>query len=139
MNKRLIPWLRKHLRKIAGVGVLGALTVALSGCPAMSPPTVGPSAATSSAFAPASQVAAVDHWETACQFYNLQKSEAALAVMAHAIPPGQYQAIILATKGLDPLCQSLPTDPAAVAAQINQSAMNIFTQLPALYQNKGVQ
>ncbi len=139
MNKRLIPWLRKHLRKIAGVGALGALTVALSGCPAMSPPTTGPAAATSSAFAPASQVTAVDHWETACQFYNLQKSEATLAITAHAIPPSQYQTIILAAKGLDPLCQSLPTDPAAVALQIQQAGMNILNQLPSTYQHKGGQ
>ena len=113
------------------------LGLGLAGCAAMQPPISGPSAATSSAFAPASQVTAVDHWETACQFYNLQKSEAALAVEAHAIPPSQYAHIILGAKTIDPLCLSLPSSPAAVATQIEQAAMNIFTQLPATYQNKG--
>ena len=133
MNKRLIPWIRKRWRWLGGAGC----ALLLSGCYAMQPPVSGPTAATSSAFAPASQVTAVDHWETACQFYNLQKSEAALAVEAHAIPPSQFQNIILGAKTIDPLCLSLPSSPAAVASQIEQAAMNILNQLPATYQNKG--
>ena len=115
-----------------------AIALALSGCAAMTPPTSGPTAATSSAFAPSSQVSAVDHWETACQFYNLQKSEAALAVAAKAIPVKQFSTILLAAHTLDPFCLSLPSNPAAVAVQIQTAAMGIFTQLPSAYQNTGV-
>ena len=32
MNKRLLPWIRKHLKKIAGYGAGGATALVLAGC-----------------------------------------------------------------------------------------------------------
>ena len=32
MNKRLLPWIRKNLKKIAGYGAGGAMALVLAGC-----------------------------------------------------------------------------------------------------------
>ncbi len=109
--------------------LLAAMTMALTGC-AGTPATVTPGVT----YAPPAQIVAQNAWDTACQTWNLAKSEAALAVVQGAIKPGTFTGIKLSEAAIDPFCTTVPTNPTVVAQQVQQAAMGIFAQLPAAYQ-----
>ena len=119
MNKLLLPWIRKNLKKIAGFGALSAMTIALSGCPSVTPTTSTGTAATGTA---ASTISAQAAWFNAC--YGPTGYRPALQTVtelgkAGLLPKSAIPQINLMDQNISPLCEST-TPPANITAATSQ-------------------
>ena len=119
MNKRLIPWIRKNLKKIAGFGALGVMALALTGCATVSPMTSSGTPATGTA---ASTVAAQASWYNACfgpTGYRLSLQSVTALGKAGLLPKSAIPQINLMDQNISPLCES-KTPPANLTAATSQ-------------------
>ena len=119
MNKRLLPWIRKNLKKIASFGALSAMTIALSGCPSVTPTTSTGTVATGTA---ASKISAQAAWFNAC--YGPTGYRPALQTVtelgkAGLLPKSAIPQINLMDQNISPLCEST-TPPANITAATSQ-------------------
>ena len=117
MNKRLIPWIRKHLPKLAIVGSVAAL----AGCPTA--PTSTTSAANSINAAPVGQIT----YAGTCIGYNTSLAVLSIARANGKLTPSQVQTINDAATVFDQYCppNSLPANPTAAMLSIAQAVNNI--------------
>ena len=117
MNKRLIPWIRKHLPKLAIVGSVAML----AGCP-MTPSTTT-SAANSVNAAPVGQIT----YAGTCIGYNSSLAVLSIARANGKLTPSQVQTINDAATVFDQYCppNSLPANPTAAMLSIAQAVANI--------------
>ena len=119
MNKLLLPWIRKNLKKIAGFGALSAMTIALSGCPSVTPTTSTGTVATGTA---ASTISAQAAWFNAC--FGTTGYRPALQTVtelgkAGLLPKSAIPQINLMDQNISPLCEST-TPPANITAATSQ-------------------
>lgn len=133
MNKRLLPWLRKHLKKMAGFGALSAMTLALSGCPApviTAPTTSAITAPTTSA--PSTPTAAQTKfqeevvWHNNCVIYQTGFAGALAAGQLGLLTPADIAQVNLFDMTITPLCGKVP--PANLqesVVQISQAALKL--------------
>ena len=117
MNKRLIPWIRKHLPKLAIVGSVAAL----AGCPTA--PTSTTSAANSINAAPVGQIT----YAGTCIGYNTSLAVLSIARANGKLTPSQVQTINDAATVFDQYCppNSLPSNPTAAMLSIATAVNNI--------------
>ena len=117
MNKRLIPWIRKHLPKLAIAGSV----VALAGC--ATTPTSTTSAANSINAAPVGQIT----YAGTCIGYNTSLAVLSIARANGKLTPSQVQTINDAATVFDQYCppNSLPANPTAAMLSIAQAVNNI--------------
>jgi hypothetical protein len=117
MNKRLIPWIRKHLPKLAIVGSVAAL----AGC--ATAPTSTTSAANSINAAPVGQIT----YAGTCIGYNTSLAVLSIARANGKLTPSQVQTINDAATVFDQYCppNSLPANPTAAMLSIAQAVNNI--------------
>ena len=119
MNKRLLPWIRKNLKKIAGFGALSAMTIALSGCPSVTPTTSTGTVATGTA---ASTISAQAAWYNACfgpTGYRPALQTVTELGKAGLLPKSVIPQINLMDQNISPLCEST-TPPANITAATSQ-------------------
>ena len=119
MNKRLLPWIRKNLKKIAGFGALSAMTIALSGCPSVTPTTSTGTVATGTA---ASTISAQAAWYNACfgpTGYRPALQTVTELGKAGLLPKSAIPQINLMDQNISPLCEST-TPPANITAATSQ-------------------
>ena len=119
MNKLLLPWICKNLKKIASFGALSAMTIALSGCPSVTPTTSTGTVATGTA---ASTISAQAAWFNAC--YGPTGYRPALQTVtelgkAGLLPKSAIPQINLMDQNISPLCEST-TPPANITAATSQ-------------------
>ena len=121
MNKLLLPWICKNLKKIAGFGALSAMTIALSGCPTT--PSSTTSAANSVNAAPVGQVT----YAGTCIGYNTSLAVLSIARANGKLTPAQVQTISDAATVFDQYCppNTLPSNPTAAMLSIAQAVNNI--------------
>ena len=117
MNKRLLPWIRKHLPKLAIVGSVAAL----SGC--ATTPSSTTSAANSINAAPVGQIT----YAGTCIGYNTSLAVLSIARANGKLTPAQVQTINDAATVFDQYCppNSLPANPTAAMLSIAQAVKNI--------------
>lgn len=115
MNKRLIPWIRKHLPKMAMIGVIAATV----GCAAT--PATGPAASVNAA--PVGQIT----YAGTCIGYNTSLAVLSIARANGKLTPSQVQTINDAATVFDQYCppNSLPANPTAAMLSIAQAVANI--------------
>lgn len=119
MNKRLLPWIRKNLKKIASFGALSAMTIALSGCPSVTPTTSTGTVATGTA---ASKISAQAAWYNACfgpTGYRPALQTVTELGKAGLLPKSAIPQINLMDQNISPLCEST-TPPANITAATSQ-------------------
>ena len=119
MNKRLLPWIRKNLKKIASFGALSAMTIALSGCPSVTPTTSTGTVATGTA---ASTISAQAAWYNACfgpTGYRPALQTVTELGKAGLLPKSAIPQINLMDQNISPLCEST-TPPANITAATSQ-------------------
>ena len=119
MNKLLLPWIRKNLKKIAGFGALSAMTIALSGCPSVTPTTSTGTVATGTA---ASTISAQAAWFNACfgpTGYRPALQTVTELGKAGLLPKSAIPQINLMDQNSSPLCEST-TPPANITAATSQ-------------------
>ncbi len=119
MNKLLLPWIRKNLKKIAGFGALSAMTIALSGCPSVTPTTSTGTVATGTA---ASTISAQAAWYNACfgpTGYRPALQTVTELGKAGLLPKSAIPQINLMDQNISPLCEST-TPPANITAATSQ-------------------
>ena len=119
MNKLLLPWIRKNLKKIAGFGALSAMTIALSGCPSVTPTTSTGTVATGTA---ASTISAQAAWFNACfgpTGYRPALQTVTELGKAGLLPKSAIPQINLMDQNISPLCEST-TPPANITAATSQ-------------------
>ena len=119
MNKRLLPWIRKNLKKIASFGALSAMTIALSGCPSVTPTTSTGTVATGTA---ASTISAQAAWFNACfgpTGYRPALQTVTELGKAGLLPKSAIPQINLMDQNISPLCEST-TPPANITAATSQ-------------------
>ena len=119
MNKLLLPWIRKNLKKIAGFGALSAMTIALSGCPSVTPTTSTGTVATGTA---ASTISAQAAWYNACfgpTGYRPALQTVTELGKAGLLPKSVIPQINLMDQNISPLCEST-TPPANITAATSQ-------------------
>ena len=119
MNKRVLPWIRKNLKKIAGFGALSAMTIALSGCPSVTPTTSTGTVATGTA---ASTISAQAAWFNACfgpTGYRPALQTVTELGKAGLLPKSAIPQINLMDQNISPLCEST-TPPANIMAATSQ-------------------
>ena len=119
MNKRLLPWIRKNLKKIASFGALSAMTIALSGCPSVTPTTSTGTVATGTA---ASTISAQAAWFNACfgpTGYRPALQTVTELGKAGLLPKSAIPQINLMDQNISPLCES-KTPPANITAATSQ-------------------
>jgi hypothetical protein len=115
MNKRLLPWIRKNLKKIAGT----SCAMLLAGCASVAPTTSTGTAATGTA---ASTISAQAAWFNAC--YGPTGYRPALQTVtelgkAGLLPKSAIPQINLMDQNISPLCEST-TPPANITAATSQ-------------------
>ena len=115
MNKRLLPWIRKNLKKIAGT----SCAMLLAGCASVTPTTSTGTAATGTA---ASTISAQAAWFNAC--YGPTGYRPALQTVtelgkAGLLPKSAIPQINLMDQNISPLCEST-TPPANITAATSQ-------------------
>lgn len=117
MNKRLIFWIRKHLGKIAGAGMLALL----AGC--ATTPTATTTAANSVNAAPVGQIT----YAGTCIGYNTSLAVLSIARADGKLTPSQVQTINDAATVFDQYCppNRLPANPTAAMLSIAQAVNNI--------------
>ena len=115
MNKRLIPWIRKHLPKVAMIGVIAATV----GCATTT--ATGPAASVNAA--PVGQIT----YAGTCIGYNTSLAVLSIARANGKLTPAQVQTINDAATVLDQYCppNSLPANPTAAMLSIAQAVNNI--------------
>ena len=111
MNKRLLPWIRKNLKLIAGT----SCAMLLAGCASVTPTTSTGTAATGTA---ASTISAQAAWFNAC--YGPTGYRPALQTVtelgkAGLLPKSAIPQINLMDQNISPLCES-KTPPANLTA-----------------------
>ena len=119
MNKRLLPWIRKNLKKIASFGALSAMTIALSGCPSVTPTTSTGTVATGTA---ASTISAQAAWYNACfgpTGYRPALQTVTELGKAGLLPKSAIPQINLMDQNISPLCEP-KTPPANITAATSQ-------------------
>ena len=115
MNKRLLPWIRKNLKKIASFGALSAMTIALSGCPSVTPTTSTGTVATGTA---ASTISAQAAWYNACfgpTGYRPALQTVTELGKAGLLPKSAIPQINLMDQNISPLCESKTHDVPAIS------------------------
>ena len=115
MNKRLLPWIRKNLKKIAGT----SCAMLLAGCASVTPTTSTGTAATGTA---ASTISAQAAWFNAC--YGPTGYRPALQTVtelgkAGLLPKSAIPQINLMDQNISPLCEST-TPPSNITAATSQ-------------------
>ena len=115
MNKRLLPWIRKNLKKIAGT----SCAMLLAGCASVTPTTSTGTVATGTA---ASTISAQAAWFNAC--YGPTGYRPALQTVtelgkAGLLPKSAIPQINLMDQNISPLCEST-TPPANITAATSQ-------------------
>lgn len=113
MNKRLIFWIRKHLGKIAGAGMLALL----AGCATVPP-------GTTSVNAPASgQIT----YAATCSGYQTTLNILAIFRGAGNLTPAEVSTVNGAATVFNSYCppNSLPTDSTAAMAQMATAVLNV--------------
>jgi len=116
MNKRLLPWIRRWLPKLAIVGTV----VALAGCPMASTTST---VANSINAAPVGQIT----YAGTCIGYNTSLAVLSIARANGKLTPSQVQTINDAATVFDTYCppNSLPANPTAAMASIAQAVANV--------------
>ena len=122
MDKRLIPWIRKNLKKIAGYGAGGAMALVLAGC--ATTPITAPTS--SSAKAPTAQKDAVVAWASGCQAYDQAKVAATTDIADKKIPTKDFSKIDTLVASGDQVCSKFPTDPTTAATDIASITASIY-------------
>ena len=115
MNKLLLPWIRKNLKKIAGT----SCAMLLAGCASVTPTTSTGTVATGTA---ASTISAQAAWFNAC--YGPTGYRPALQTVtelgkAGLLPKSAIPQINLMDQNISPLCEST-TPPANITAATSQ-------------------
>ena len=115
MNKRLLPWIRKHWKWIGGT----SCALLLAGCASVTPTTSTGTAATGTA---ASTISAQAAWFNAC--YGPTGYRPALQTVtelgkAGLLPKSAIPQINLMDQNISPLCEST-TPPANITAATSQ-------------------
>ena len=115
MNKRLLPWIRKNLKKIAGT----SCAMLLAGCASVTPTTSTGTVATGTA---ASTISAQAAWYNAC--FGPTGDRPALQTVtelgkAGLLPKSVIPQINLMDQNISPLCEST-TPPANITAATSQ-------------------
>ena len=115
MNKRLLPWIRKNLKLIAGT----SCAMLLAGCASVTPTTSTGTAATGTA---ASTISAQAAWFNAC--YGPTGYRPALQTVtelgkAGLLPKSAIPQSNLMDQNISPLCES-KTPPANITAATSQ-------------------
>ena len=123
MNKRLLPWIRKNLKKIAGT----SCAMLLAGCASVTPTTSTGTAATGTA---ASTISAQAAWFNAC--YGPTGYRPALQTVtalgkAGLLPKSAIPQINLMDQNISPLCESKtpPTNLTAATSQITAAVTKL--------------
>ena len=123
MNKRLLPWIRKNLKKIAGT----SCAMLLAGCASVTPTTSTGTAATGTA---ASTISAQAAWFNAC--YGPTGYRPALQTVtelgkAGLLPKSAIPQINLMDQNISPLCESTtpPTNITAATSQITAAVTKL--------------
>ena len=115
MNKRLLPWIRKNLKKIAGTSCV----MLLAGCASVTPTTSTGTAATGTA---ASTISAQAAWYNACfgpTGYRPALQTVTALGKAGLLPKSAIPQINLMDQNISPLCEST-TPPANITAATSQ-------------------
>ena len=115
MNKRLLPWIRKNLKKIAGT----SCAMLLAGCASVTPTTSTGTVATGTA---ASTISAQAAWFNACfgpTGYRPALQTVTALGKAGLLPKSAIPQINLMDQNISPLCEST-TPPANITAATSQ-------------------
>ena len=115
MNKRLLPWIRKNLKLIAGTSCV----MLLAGCASVTPTTSTGTVATGTA---ASTISAQAAWYNACfgpTGYRLSLQSVTALGKAGLLPKSAIPQINLMDQNISPLCES-KTPPANITAATSQ-------------------
>ena len=115
MNKRLLPWIRKNLKKIAGT----SCAMLLAGCASVTPTTSTGTVATGTA---ASTISAQAAWYNACfgpTGYRPALQTVTELGKAGLLPKSAIPQINLMDQNISPLCES-KTPPANITAATSQ-------------------
>ena len=115
MNKRLLPWIRKNLKLIAGTSCV----MLLAGCASVTPTTSTGTAATGTA---ASTISAQAAWYNACfgpTGYRLSLQSVTALGKAGLLPKSAIPQINLMDQNISPLCES-GKPPANITAATSQ-------------------
>ena len=115
MNKRLLPWIRKNLKKIAGT----SCAMLLAGCASVTPTTSTGTVATGPA---ASKISAQAAWYNACfgpTGYRPALQTVTELGKAGLLPKSVIPQINLMDQNISPLCEST-TPPANITAATSQ-------------------
>ena len=115
MNKRLLPWIRKNLKLIAGT----SCAMLLAGCASVTPTTSTGTVATGTA---ASTISAQAAWFNACfgpTGYRLSLQSVTELGKAGLLPKSAIPQINLMDQNISPLCEST-TPPANITAATSQ-------------------
>jgi len=122
MKKRLLPWIRKNLKKIAGYGAGGAMALVLTGCAG----TLVTAPTNSSAKAPVAQKDAVVAWASGCQAYDQAKVAVTTGIANGKIPTKDFSKINALVASGDQVCSKFPTDPTTAATDIASITASIY-------------
>lgn len=118
-------FIQKRWRFLGFSGALAVTTLALSGCPATPVTlTTAPTTSTSTTSSPSvssTQKKAFLAWVGMCQTANLAKYGALTGIESGKIPPSRFPQIQEALVTLSPLCNTYPSNPAAVEMQITDA------------------
>ena len=115
MNKRLLPWIRKNLKKIAGT----SCAMLLAGCASVTPTTSTGTVATGTA---ASTISAQAAWYNACfgpTGYRPALQTVTALGKAGLLPKSAIPQINLMDQNISPLCES-KTPPSNITAATSQ-------------------
>ena len=115
MNKRLLPWIRKNLKKIAGTSCV----MLLAGCASVTPTTSTGTVATGTA---ASTISAQAAWYNACfgpTGYRPALQTVTALGKAGLLPKSAIPQINLMDQNISPLCETT-TPPANITAATSQ-------------------
>ena len=115
MNKRLLPWIRRNLKKIAGT----SCAMLLAGCASVTPTTSTGTVATGTA---ASTISAQAAWFNACfgpTGYRPALQTVTELGKAGLLPKSAIPQINLMDQNISPLCEST-TPPANITAATSQ-------------------
>ncbi len=115
MNKRLLPWIRKNLKLIAGTSCV----MLLAGCASVTPTTSTGTVATGTA---ASTISAQAAWFNACfgpTGYRLSLQSVTALGKAGLLPKSAIPQINLMDQNISPLCES-GKPPANITAATSQ-------------------
>jgi hypothetical protein len=124
MNKRLLPWIRKHLPKLKLVTV-GVGAMALAAC--ATTPVTGTTSSVPAGTPTVSKTSFIA-WGTACNAFTMAEITATTAINAHKVPVSAFPVTKDAQATVTPLCSAFPANPATAIAQIQSATAGLAVQ-----------